>query len=172
MNSFEIKELWVINDYPGLWRLKGEAGRMVVFYSLVDEARCITVPGAKVKGRIENFEVYTDKGKVRLETVLETMMEIVEKEQLTLPENFRKLSDVEKQQWMSKLVPGYSSEQFKLYHFDQILKWYKEIDKALTILDESIEDPYDENETENNEEIAITTDAEHTDDLPGEPGTK
>ena len=146
MEIFEIKELLTAKGKPGLWRLVKliPAQRMARIQNLVTEE--LATVKVDTIASIEQYKVYLKTGEMSLENVFSFIMSMVEKGDVTNEElsKYDDLTEDEKTKMMNRLVPDYDGDQFKHYHLSKIIKWYKEIDKALDILNEGLEDPYND----------------------------
>jgi hypothetical protein len=144
MEPFEIKELLTVKGKPGLWRMIKfiSAGKpMVRVKNLIDETET-TVKLGDVAA-IKNFQIFlTDGKKMTLEAVFDAMMILAERNELPDLDGFEKLSPEDKTKVMRLIIPTHDDEQFKHYHMAKIIKWYKDLDKALDILNADNEDPY------------------------------
>lgn len=144
MTPFEIKNLFYISGKPGLFRMKLKLRNgMIVFSGLVDE-KDITIDLRKDSvSKIADTIIHKADGtSVQLEAVIERMYEL--KLEGTVFDGFDKLGDYAKVDVMEKVVPGYDPKKFKLSHMVKVVKWFIEFDKALTILNEGVTDPYDD----------------------------
>ena len=144
MESFEIKELLTVKGKPGLWKLVRlvPAQRMARVQNLVTE-EAVTVKIADIAS-IDQYKVYLKTGEMSLENVFEFIMSMEEKGDVKTEEldSYDSLSEPEKVKMMNRLVPDYDETQFKHYHLSKILKWYKELDKALDLLVDGLDVPY------------------------------
>ena len=154
METFEIKELLTVKGKSGLWRFVKliPASKMVRVQNLCDENMNATVKASDVVA-ISSYKVFLKNGEMSLEDVINFIMELEMKGELSKEEldSYENLSDEKKVEMMSKLVPDYDDTQFKHFHLTKIIKWYKEISKALDILNAGIVDPYEKDETKTTE---------------------
>lgn len=156
MEPFEIKDLLTVKGKPGLWRMLKyiPAQRMARIQNLVDENLAFTVKIDTVAS-IKDYKIFLkDGGERSLEDVFGYIMGL-EEEGVVTPEKVDSC-DGGRISFMEQLVPNYDPEQFKHYHLTKIVKWYRDIVKALDILNAGIEDPYSssiEDETNKTETV-------------------
>jgi len=154
MESFEIKDLLTVKGKPGLWKLVKyvPAAKMARVQNLNDESMFATT-NLKDIVALKNYRIFLKDGKeIVLETIFESMMTMcvagdLKKEDL---DSYETMSEEDKTKMMDKIVPNYDEAQFKSYHLSKIIKWYKEIDKALEVFAAENPEPTPE-ETEENE---------------------
>jgi hypothetical protein len=142
MEPFEVKDLLTVKGKPGLWRLIRymPGHNMARVQNLVDDNIMFTVKESDIAS-IKHYKVFLKDGKERsLEEIFGYIMGL-EEQGLVTKEELDSL-DGGKKTFMEKLVPDYDETQFKHYHLTKIIKWYKELVKALDILNAGIEDPY------------------------------
>lgn len=153
MEIFEIRDLLTIKGKSGLWRFKGKTATMVRIQNLLDEKQIFTVP-IKDATRINSYKIFLIGSEVSLESVLDSIIDMEDTGLITREEldGFENLSPEAKVLMMKKVVPNYDPEQFKHYHLTKLIKWYKEIMKALDILNAGIVDPYTQTEDETKNE--------------------
>ena len=139
MDSFEIKDLLTVKGKPGLWKLVAwiPSSKMVRVKNLTNDDIVATVKGVDVAA-INDYKIYLTNGEMSLENVFNFIMEMEEKGEVSTEEldSYEKLSEVKKTDMMKKLVPDYDENQFKHYHLTKIIKWYKELVKALDMFEE------------------------------------
>ncbi len=149
MKLIVVKELLTVKGKTGLWKLVRllPAQRMTRIQNLVTE-EAATVKVEDIVS-IDQYKIYLKEGAISLENVFELIMNMVEKGDLKPEEldRYDALSEPEKVMLMNRIVPDYDETQFKHYHLSKIIKWHKELCKALNILNAALEDPHNkENE--------------------------
>ncbi len=142
MEPFEIKNLITIKGKSGLWVFKGGTS-MCRAQSLLNEKQVIMAKAVDVAA-IEDYKIFLIGGERSLESVIDNLITMEDSKEITREEldSFENISSEEKPKMMERIVPNYDETKFKHYHLVKIIKWYKEIMKALDILNAGIEDPY------------------------------
>jgi len=140
LHEIEIKNLLVIKDLSGLWKIRKiiPRAKMINVINIITEE--IKTVQLKNIGPIENYQVYTKDGQiVSVEKILEKITELKEVGDLYSSATFKNLEDKEKNEYMEKLVPGFS-EAFKDYHVVKILKWSEILDQYIEIANKNIKE--------------------------------
>ena len=136
MKLVGVKELLTVKGKAGLWKLVRliPAQRMARIQNLVtQEAATVKVADMVF---IDQYKVYLKTGEISLENIFGLIMSMEEKGDLK-PEDldsYDALSEPEKIKMMNRIVPDFDETQFKHYHLSKIIKWHKELNKAMDIL--------------------------------------
>jgi len=143
MEPFEIKNLITIKGKSGLWVFKGSSPTMCRAQSLLNEKQITTAKVSEVAA-IDEYKIFLIGGERSLESVIDNLITMEDAKQITREEldGFENLSNDDKEKMMEKIVPNFDGTKFKHYHLTKIIKWYKEIMKAIDILNAGVEDPY------------------------------
>lgn len=154
IESFSLRDAYTVQGQPGLWHVRGIAraqGLATVTRIINPKERKTVLISALAS--VEDIEIAT-VGEVRVycgvrqATKVSHVMERMYDN--PPPENFDALSETEKQSIILQYVPTADLAQFKPTHLSKIIKWFKELLKAIDLL-EPVVDPYEnQNQDEEN----------------------
>lgn len=128
----DINTLLTVKGKSGLWELvklvpKANMARIQNIVS--GELATLKIPDIS---SIKNYRIFLADGKeLMLEYIFGCMSELEEKGQVFTPGTFESLSELQKDEFMELVIPGYDKLQFKAYHMLKIIKWYNDINIAL-----------------------------------------
>jgi hypothetical protein len=150
MEQFEFDELYSVKGQPGLYRIKPIGKGAVKIFRLTNEGETKIV---FIKDRhdvipLQNFVIFVT-GEGRKEKPLEDVIGYILEQEQVEPADYEKMTDDQKREVMERLVPNHDPQKFMKSDMLKVLKWVKEISTALEILNKDVEDPYENNETDN-----------------------
>lgn len=116
-----LKTILAISGKPGLYKLISQAKNMLIVESVADKKRMPVYASDKVIS-LGDIAMYTDANEVPLATVLESIKQKENGEQVQL--DYKKASGEELGEFMAAILPNYDRDRVRTSDIKKLIQWY------------------------------------------------
>ena len=116
-----LKTILAVSGKPGLYKLISQAKNMLIVESVADKKRMPVYASDKVIS-LGDIAMYTDANEVPLATVLESIKQKENGEQVQL--DYKKASGEELGEFMAAILPNYDRDRVRTSDIKKLIQWY------------------------------------------------
>ena len=119
-----LKTILAVSGKPGLYKLISQAKNMLIVESVADKKRMPVYASDKVIS-LGDIAMYTDANEVPLATVLESIKQKENGEQVQL--DYKKASGEELGEFMATILPNYDRDRVRTSDIKKLIQWYNQL---------------------------------------------